>query len=286
MAEQTPSDDSETRGPGSTTLEPESPGRQPENAPVVSEPLPIKPASDLTTGHTVRGYDRELAKLRGIVLEMGEHVLEQTRGAIAALMDGEQSQAFRVLDREPQIDYLSLDADERVFRVIIRRQPTAVDLRIVLALSKIADDVERAGDKAARIARQAVELSAMGGGAYRLPEELREVFRLLDDKVCCMFKRGIRAVADFDVAESLAIFEDEPALYAASDGLRKLLSDQGRDGLISRQTVCLLTSAHALERVGNHAANIAEQVIYVALGQDVRYRDREILIETLRHRSD
>ncbi len=72
-------------------------------------------------------------------------------------------------------------------------------------------------------------------------------------------------------------------LYKASNGTRKLLGEQDREGLTPRQTVCLLTSAHALERIGNHAANIAEQVIYVALGQDVRYRNREILIETLRH---
>ena len=83
----------------------------------------LKPIADLASGHTVRRYDQELAKLRGIILEMGERVVEQTQSAVRALVDREDSQAFRVLDREPQIDFLSLDADEEVFLVIARRQP-------------------------------------------------------------------------------------------------------------------------------------------------------------------
>ncbi len=166
--------------------------------------------TDLASGHTMRRYDQELAKLRGIILEMGERVVEQTQSAVAALVEREDSQAFRVLDREPQIDFLSLDADEEVFRVIARRQPTAVDLRIVLALSKIADDMERAGDKAVRIARQALELRELDAGSELLSETLKDALRQLDNKACCMFERGIKAVAGFDVALALGIFEDEP----------------------------------------------------------------------------
>ena len=243
----------------------------------------LKPIADLTAGHTVRRYDQELSKLRGIILQMGEHVIEQTQAAIAALVDRDDTQAYRVLDREPQIDYLSLDADEEVFRVIARRQPTAVDLRIVLALSKIADDVERAGDKAARIARQVLERHQLGLPSALLPESMPQLFRRLDEKACCMFERAVRAVTTFDVAQALTIFEDEPALYAASHDLRKLFDEPEQEHLLARQTIALFTCAHALERIGNHASNIAEQVIYVALGQDVRYRNRELLIETLRH---
>ena len=240
-------------------------------------------STDLASGHTVRRYDQELAKLRGIILEMGEHVVEQTQAAIAALLDRQGGQAFRVLDREPQIDFLSLDADEEVFRVIARRQPTAVDLRIVLALSKIAGEVERAGDKATRIAHQALELEESSAGAEYLSEEIADALRVLDENACCMFERSIKAVVHFDVALSLGIFESEPGLFQSSEAVRKLLSGTDREGLTSARMVSLLTCGHALERIGDHASNIAEQVIYVALGQDVRYRNREILIETLRH---
>ena len=243
-----------------------------------------KPAGDLMAGHTVRRYDQELAKLRAIILQMGEHVIEQTQAAVTALIQGDESPAYRVLDREPQIDYLSLDADEEVFRVIARRQPTAVDLRIVLALSKIAGEVERAGDKAARIARQTLELSRQEPDGERMTESLRVAFQTLDDRVGCMFERSVHAITNFDVTQALAIFEDEPALYDAARELRELLGDSGGDGLVPRQAISLFHCAQALKHIGNHASNIAEQVIYVALGQDVRYRNREILIETLRHR--
>lgn len=243
-----------------------------------------KPTTDLVAGHTVRRYDQELTKLRSIILEMGERVVEQTQSSIIALVEREECQAYRVLDREPLIDYLSLDADEEIFRVIARRQPAAVDLRIVLALSKISGEAERAGDKAARIARQALELLKPGADTELLSDALKATLCRLDEKACCMFERSIQAVAGFDVALALAIFEDEPNLYQASSEARKILGELDCEHLTPRQVVCLLTTAHALERIGNHAATIAEQVIYVALGQDVRYRNREILIDTLRHR--
>ncbi|KXX65020.1 phosphate signaling complex protein PhoU [Marichromatium gracile] len=249
----------------------------------MTEPTTQAPA-DLARGHTVSRYDQELAKLRGIILEMGEHVVEQIQAAVSGLISHEENHAFRVLDREPQIDFLALDADEEVFRVIARRQPTAIDLRIVLALSKIAGDVERAGDKAARIARQTIELDALGRGEELLSARLREALSTLDACACCMFEHSINGVARFDVRVALDVFEREPALYEASHAVRALLGDEGQEGLSARQTVCVLTCAHALERIGNHAANVAEQVIYVAEGQDVRFRNREILIETLRHR--
>ncbi|WP_295458074.1 PhoU domain-containing protein, partial [uncultured Thiodictyon sp.] len=106
----------------------------------------------LANGHTVRAYDRELVRLRDLIIEMGKRVVEQTHCALAALFEEDLSPAYRVLDREPQIDYLALDADEEVFLIITRRQPTAGDLRIVLALARIAGEAERAADKAARIA--------------------------------------------------------------------------------------------------------------------------------------
>ncbi|ADC61341.1 phosphate signaling complex protein PhoU [Allochromatium vinosum] len=250
----------------------------------MSDPAIDKPAGDLMAGHTVRRYDQELAKLRAIILQMGERVIDQTQAAVAALIEGDESQTYRVLDREPLIDYLSLDADEEVFRVIARRQPTAVDLRIVLALSKIAGEVERAGDKAVRIAREALELRQQEQDGELLVEPLRAAFQALDDRACCMFERSVHAVTGFDVNQALTIFENEPALYAAAHDLRQLLGESDSDGLVPRQAIALFHCAQALKRIGNHASNIAEQVIYVALGQDVRYRNREILIETLRHR--
>jgi len=237
---------------------------------------------DPVIGHTVSGFDRDLARLRGLILEMGARVVEQTQGAVSALLEDDLSPAYRVLDREPQIDYLALDADEEVFQVIARRQPTAVDLRIVLALARIAGEAERAGDKAARIARSALEFRA---DDTALPPPIAAALRAQDELVCCAFERGIAAVAQFDLELAIGIFEDEPALIEATKTMRRALVAALDPPLPPAKLGALFIVAHALEYIGRHAGAIAEQVIYVAEGKDVRFRNREILIETLRHRS-
>lgn len=236
---------------------------------------------DLAAGHIVRRYDQELGRLRALILQMGEHVKEQAEAAVKALIDEDDYQAYRVLDREPQIDYLSLDADEEIFRLIARRQPTAVDLRIVMGFSKIAAEIERAGDKAARIAHQVLEWLEE---TDILVEPVRAALQSLNERAIGMFERSLRAVAAFDVSQSLAIFEEEPELDRSARTLRELLSDASQGGVAPRYAITLFYCAQALKHIGRHASNIAELVIYVALGQDVRYRNREILIETLRHR--
>lgn len=243
-----------------------------------SEPMPC---ANLTNGHTVRGFDRDLVRLRDLILEMGERAVEQTQAAIAALLEHDPNPAYRVLDREPQIDFLALDADEEVFQVIARRQPAAIDLRIVLALGRIAAEAERAGDKAVRIARHTLELQAHGG---ELPTALAAAVRGLDEIACCIFERSVAAVARFDIALAVGIFEDETRLYEAAEALNRTLIAPADDPLPAARLAPLLAIAHALTHIGEHGAAIAEQVIYVAEGQDVRFRNREILIETLRHR--
>jgi phosphate transport system protein len=238
--------------------------------------------TDLVDGHTVRAFDRDLARLRTLILEMGERAVEQTQAAIAALLEDDPGPAYRVLDREPQIDFLALDADEEVFQVIARRQPTAVDLRIVLALGRVAAEAERAGDKAVRIARRALELREHDGAA--LPEPLMVAVRRLNEIACCAFQRSVASVAHFDIALAVGIFEDESDLYAAESALNRVLLAPEDPPMTPARLAPLLAIAHELKLVGEHGAAIAEQVIYVAEGTDIRFRNREILIETLRHR--
>lgn len=242
-------------------------------------PIPTKEPADLIAGHRVRGYDRDLGRLRGLILEIGERVVEQTQTAVTALLGRDLGPAYRVPDREPQIDYLALDADDEAYKLIARRQPKAVDLRIVLALARIANEAERAGDKAARIANRTIGLRQEG--AEPSPT-LCDCLRRLDAVVCCAFERAMEAVSTFDTQLALTVFADETALGEANEDLVQHLTSGREDGLRLRHLESLFALGHALNRIGNHAASIAEQVIYVAEGQDVRFRNREILIKTLR----
>jgi phosphate transport system protein len=242
---------------------------------------PAEPAQLLARPHRVRAYDRELERLRGLILEMGERTVEQLNGAVGALLEPSPECGYRVLDREPQIDYLALDVDEEVFRLIARRQPAAVDLRIVLALARIAAEAERAADKAARIATRALAFRADG---TELPPAIRDALHAENAITCCAFERSIAAVAQFDVEVAVGIFEDDPEMRETSQAVFEVIASPTEPPLSLAKAGPLFIVAQALEQIGKHACAIAEQVIYVSEGKDVRFRNREILIETLRHR--
>jgi phosphate transport system protein len=231
--------------------------------------------------HIVAAYDRELTQLRALVIEMSEAVVEQTRTALRGLLDGDEAAAQSVVDREPQLDGLSQLADEEVFAVIARRQPTAADLRLVLAIAKVVGELERGGDKAERIARNALRM--IDAGRASVPDAVAAGLHDLDAVACCMLERAVDGLTAPDLGKAAGVFQDESRLRAAASSLNRTLVEAHGTTLHGQQLAGLLTIAHALERIGNHAANIAEQVVYVITGEDVRYRNRELLLDALRH---
>lgn len=234
--------------------------------------------------HIVSAFDRELTELRSLVVKMGGAAIEQTRDALAALLAEDASLARQVIDREPDIDALSSAADEEVFRVIAKRQPTAVDLRLVLAISRVVGELERAGDKAARIANTILKLIGESK-AVALPAPLSESLRALEGLAVERLEQAISGLVEVDLEQAIAVFESEPQLSAARQALSEALlaPNAAFDG---NALAALLTIAHAMERIGNHAGNIAEQVVYVITAEDVRYRNRNLLIDALKHRPE
>jgi len=235
-----------------------------------------------TKGHTVKAYDTELAKLRGLVLEMGERVVEQVRDAVTATIEGDPAPALAVIERERKIDYFELDVDENVFNIMARRHPAGVDLRLVLALSKVVGNLERAGDKAEEIAECALRIRGRDGctdaGIYHHVARLGKT-------ACCMMERALDALGRTDVEIALDVFADDRDLFdETAAAVRHLMSFVVEDPSLLSQVIDLIFAVKALERIGNHAGNIAEQVIFVAKGRDVRYQSRENVIAALRQR--
>lgn len=233
--------------------------------------------------HIVTSYDVELTHLRGTVVAMATTVVRQIQEAVDALIASDSALARQVVKRELEVDTLSLAADEEVFRVIARRQPTAVDLRLVLAIARIVGDLERAGDKAERIAKQTLRLTETESGPL-LPESALTPMRRLVEIDCQLLLDAVAGLTETDLDKANAVFQAEAQLSAASAALRDALVGPAV-GLTGAHFASLLIVAHALERAGNHANNIAEQVVYVITGEDVRFRNRELLIDRLRHRS-
>jgi phosphate transport system protein len=238
-------------------------------------------ASHANRQHIVAAYDRELTHLRALVIDMSEAVVEQTRTALRSLLDPDAAAARTVIDREPQIDRLSQLADEEVFAVIARRQPTAADLRLVLAIAKVVGELERGGDKAERIARNVLRM--VEARPLALADAVANGLRDLDTVACCMLERAVDGLTAPDLGKAAGVFQDESRLRAAASSLNRTLVEAHGTTLHGQQLAGLLTIAHAIERIGNHAANIAEQVVYVITGEDVRYRNRELLLDALGH---
>jgi phosphate transport system protein len=190
--------------------------------------------------------------------------------------------ARRVLDNEPKIDHLELDVDDAIFNIIAKRQPAAVDLRLVLALSKVVSYMERAGDKAEQIAWCAIRvLEKDVQPASRILHNLRR----LDQMACCLLERSVEALAKLDVDLAVEVFREEKDMDDEQDAaMRHLVTFVFQDSSVLGQMLDIAFALRSLASVADHASGIAEQVIFVAKGRDVRYQNKEILIETLSRR--
>lgn len=219
--------------------------------------------------HISSQFDNELNSISAKVMEMGGVVESQLRHAIYALNELSTEVAEQVIDRERQVNALELEIDHDVSSTIGRRQPTARDLRMLLAMSKITANLERAGDEVARIARMVVLIIGSGAVARSLPcSELR----VASDMATALLRRSLDAFARLDTDVARAIIKADDDIDREYDGfLRKLITYIMEDPRAISPSLNLLFLAKAIERVGDHAKNIAESTIYVAEGADVRH---------------
>jgi phosphate transport system protein len=225
--------------------------------------------SEILEGHTLRRYDGELNTLHLLVLEMGGLVLDQCVVALEALKTGNLEQTRRVLARETEVDGLEIKLDEEIWSVISRRAPVARDLRVVMAFSKAATDLERIGDEAARI----------GGTTLAVyDDEVRRPSRKLMRDVQTMGKLSIGMLRDavslfdsFDLATAEGLIRRHADLDAEfQSSLRRLTTFILEDARNVGNAINVVLLVKALERIGDQARNLAEYVIYLVRGEDVR----------------
>ncbi|HEX5784803.1 phosphate signaling complex protein PhoU [Hydrogenophaga soli] len=218
--------------------------------------------------HISSQFDAELNNISAKVMEMGGLVESQLRHAIYAFAEFSAEVADQVVEREALVNQLEVDIDHDVSSTIGRRQPTARDLRMLLAMSKITANLERAGDEVSRMARM-VKLIIESGSARALPSsDLHVAADLASD----LLRRSLDAFARLDTETALAIIKADDQLDHEYDGfLRKLMTYIMEDPRTISASLNLLFLAKAIERVGDHAKNIAESTIYVAKGTDVRH---------------
>ena len=216
--------------------------------------------------HISSQFDAELSGVSSRVLELGGLVESQIRHAVYSLSQYSVEVADHVLATEKQVNSREVEIDHELVSIIARRQPTARDLRLLMAISKITANLERAGDEAERIARM-VKLIVEQGVRTLPASELR----IASDLAAALLRKSLDAFARLDVSASLSILKEDDLIDAEFDGfLRKLVTYMMEDPRTISGSLDLLFVAKAIERIGDHAKNIAEFTIYIVKGADVR----------------
>ena len=218
--------------------------------------------------HISTQFDSELTSVSSRVLQMGGMVEVQIRHAMLSLSQFNVDEADHVIAEEKNINSLEVEIDKDLSTIIARRQPTARDLRLLMAISKITTNLERAGDEAEKIARMVKHI--VSNGTYRnLPaSELRTASDLASGLLC----KALDAFARLDVKSALTILKEDDLIDTEFDGfVRKLITYMMEDPRTIGQGLDLLFVAKAIERIGDHSKNIAEFIIYVVNGNDVRH---------------
>ncbi len=221
----------------------------------------------VNTPHTSTDYEQELALAHAKVLELGVRVERQVVDAIESLGSGSEALIDQILQHEVLVNAIEMEIDALVGQIIARRQPTARDLRMLMAIIKVTTHLERVGDEAKKIALQARRISS---GGVLLPRYVE--IRRISQMVLGMLRTSHAALEKLEVAGAETVAGRDLDVDEAFRGvLRQLITYMIEDPRTISAALDILFIAKSLERIGDHAKNIAEQVIYAVEGKDVRH---------------
>jgi len=226
--------------------------------------------------HLSSQFDAELSTISTRVLEMGGLVEAQVSQAVYALTHFSSETAAQVITQEEKVNQMEVDIDHDLSSIIARRQPTARDLRLLIAISKTIGNLERVGDEAARIART-VQRLVNTGVSTRLRVPMTDL-SFEAGLATVSLRKSLDAFARLDADKAIEVIKQDNQIDQEFDGLmRKLITYMMEDPRMISSSIDLVFVAKALERVGDHAKNVAEQTIYVVRGTDVRHNSVESL---------
>ncbi len=221
--------------------------------------------------HTYKQFDAELESVRSKVLQMGGIVEEQITRAVESLMSGDMQLMDKVIADDHRVNAMEVELDEACSHIIARRQPAAVDLRLLMTVIKTITDLERIGDEAQKIGRMAKLIHS----AERLHMPRMDLSHVADRAVA-MLRQSLDAFARLDVSEAMRVVKQDQAVDDEFRAImRQLITFMMEDPRTITRALEILFIAKAVERIGDHAKNMAEYVVYMVKGRDVRHTSLE-----------
>lgn len=225
-------------------------------------------SSDLAQ-HISRRFNKDLEGLRNSVLAMGGLVESQLSKAIAALVSGDSELGLQVANDDYKVNEMEVSIDEECSRILATRSPAAGDLRLIVAIIKTITDLERIGDEAEKIGFLASKLAAMD----RPADSYREL-KNMGTHVLHMVRDAMNAFARLEVAESIEVVREDERVDEEYEAIqRQCITFMMEDPRSIKRVMNVTWAARSLERIGDHAKNICEYVIYMVQGRDVRHTD-------------
>lgn len=218
--------------------------------------------------HYMKQFDEDLEEIRTRLMEMGGKVEQQLQNAIRAVTEADSQLADEVINQEKLVDTMEVDIDEACILIIARRQPAASDLRLVMMVTKAVNDLERIGDEAKKIAKHAIILAEESAAS----EGYTEV-RHLGQSVLGMLSNALDAFARFDVDAAMRTLEEDKQIdLDYKTALRELVTYMMEDPRSISRVINVLWVVRSLERIGDHAKNLCEQIVFVVKGKDIRHQ--------------
>jgi phosphate transport system protein len=222
----------------------------------------------VSSEHTSRQFDAELEAVRARVLQMGGLVESQIKFAIESLTTGDEALMKRVIEDDHRVNAMEVEIDENCNHILVRRQPAAGDLRMIMTVIKTITDLERIGDEAQKISRMALLLSKRESIVLPRYHEIKHAAELALN----MLHNALDAFARLDIAAAARVVrQDEQVDEEFRAIMRYLITFMMEDPRTISTSLKILFVAKAIERIGDHAQNMAEYVVYMVKGRDVRH---------------
>jgi len=225
--------------------------------------------------HLSKQFDEDLGRLRNLVLKMGGLVEAQVLAAMDCYKSSDITMVKEIVETDARINGMEIEVDDECVHIIAKRQPAASDLRLVMGVIKMVTDLERAGDEAKKIAK-GVRRIVERGHQIALPRTAD--VRHVAEEALALLQRALDCFARMDVAQAHEVIRgDEKVDIEFKAVARQLITYMMEDPRTISTSMDIISIARAIERIGDHAKNIAEQVVYIAEGRDIRHEGKAIV---------